>query len=130
MTGDLYPDSGPLAGIHAALRHMEQEQAFVVACDMPNLNAGLIRYLCNLCENETDWDAVIPWPDPGPEPLHGVYHRRALPVIEESLGGEERKVGAVLEKLRVRKVNQTEILNRVPDLRVFVNINQIDDSVD
>ena len=130
MTGDLYPGSGPLAGIHAALRHVEQERVFVVACDMPNLNAGLIRYLCDIAENEDEYDAVIPWPESGPEPLHGVYHRRALPVIEESLDTGERKIGAVLEKLRVRRVRQEDILARVPDLRVFTNINQVDDLVD
>src|SRR5215813_5608149 len=35
---DVFPDGGPLAGMHAALRASRHPHAFVAACDMPGLD--------------------------------------------------------------------------------------------
>src|SRR3954466_13707327 len=42
---DIVPGCGPLGGIHAALAEARGEVVFVVACDMPYLNAAFIAYL-------------------------------------------------------------------------------------
>src|SRR5262245_30724404 len=39
---DRHPRCGPLAGLHAALEASRDAWLFVVACDMPFLDAGLI----------------------------------------------------------------------------------------
>ena len=83
MTSDRHKGSGPLAGIHAALQEVSETRAFVVACDMPNLSPELIQYLCSI--NEQDYDAIIPMLKKGLEPLFGIYHKKALPVIEAHL---------------------------------------------
>ena len=120
MAKDLYPDCGPLAGIHAALRTVSQPRIFVCGCDMPLVNPELIRFLCEL---EGDHDIVLPWLDEGPEPLYAVYSKKALPIIEEQLSKNQYKIGMVFEKLRIRKVTSEEILQIVPDLTTFQNIN-------
>lgn len=120
MAKDLYPDCGPLAGIHAALRTVSQPRIFVCGCDMPLVNPDLIRFLCEL---EGDHDIVLPWLDEGPEPLYAVYSKKALPIIEEQLSKNQYKIGMVFEKLRIRKVTSEEILQIVPDLTTFQNIN-------
>jgi molybdopterin-guanine dinucleotide biosynthesis protein A len=120
MAKDLYPDCGPLAGIHAALRTVSQPRIFVCGCDMPLVNPDLIRFLCEL---EGDHDIVLPWLDEGPEPLYAVYSKKALPIIEEQLSKNQYKIGMVFEKLRIRKVTAEEILQIVPDLTTFQNIN-------
>ncbi len=120
MAKDLYPDCGPLAGIHAALRTVSQPRIFVCGCDMPLINPDLIRFLCAL---EGDHDIVLPWLHEGPEPLYAVYSKKALPIIEEQLGKKQYKIGMVFEKLRIRKVAAEEILQIVPDLTTFQNIN-------
>ncbi|MHB1185518.1 MAG: molybdenum cofactor guanylyltransferase [Desulfobulbia bacterium] len=120
MAKDLYPDCGPLAGIHAALRTVSQPRIFVCGCDMPLVNPDLIRFLCEL---EGDHDIVLPWLDEGPEPLYAVYSKKALPIIEEQLSKNQYKIGIVFEKLRIRKVTSEEILQIVPDLTTFQNIN-------
>lgn len=120
MAKDLYPDCGPLAGIHAALRTVSQPRIFVCGCDMPLVNPDLIRFLCEL---EGDHDLVLPWLDEGPEPLYAVYSKKALPIIEEQLSKNQYKIGMVFEKLRIRKVTAEEILQIVPDLTTFQNIN-------
>lgn len=120
MAGDIYPACGPLGGIHAALHAINTPKAFIVGCDMPLLNTALISYLCNL---SGDWDVTLPWLEAGPEPLYGVYSRHCLPSIEQSLQEKQFKIGLLLRKLRLQKVNQDEILDLIGDLSTFHNIN-------
>lgn len=120
MAKDRYPDCGPLAGIHAALRTVSQPRIFVCGCDMPLVNPDLIRFLCEL---EGDHDIVLPWLKEGPEPLYAIYSKKSLPIIEEQLSKNQYKIGMVFEKLRIRKVTPEEILQIVPDLTTFQNIN-------
>ena len=120
MAGDQYRNCGPLAGIHTALRTVSQPRIFVCGCDMPLINQDLIRFLCQL---PGDHDVVLPWLPEGPEPLYAVYSKKALPIIEENLARNQYKIGMVYEKLRVRKVTAEEILQILPDLTTFQNIN-------
>ena len=120
MAGDQYRDCGPLAGIHAALRAISQPRAFVCGCDMPLVNPELIRFLCEL---DGDHEVVLPWLPEGPEPLYAVYSKTALPLIEENLAKNQCRIGTLYEKLRIRKVTAEEILQVLPDLTTFQNIN-------
>lgn len=124
MVGDQYRDCGPLAGIHAALQTVSQPRAFVCGCDMPLVNPELIRFLCEL---PGDHEVVLPWLPEGPEPLYAVYSKKVLPVIEEHLARNQCKIGMVYEKLRLRKVTADEILQVLPDLTTFQNINNQQD---
>ena len=123
-TGDIHPGRGPLAGIHAALRTIRTEQAFIAACDMPRLNAGLIAFLCRL---PGSWDAALPWLDTGPEPLCAVYRKSCLPVIEKQLAEGRGKIQLALRQLKLRTVSEAEILPLTGDLLAFHNINRTDD---
>jgi molybdopterin-guanine dinucleotide biosynthesis protein A len=79
---DRFPGCGPLAGIHAALSASRHPHAFVAACDMPGLDANVIRFLVARIGAA---DAVVPRWQGDVEPLHAVYARRCLPAMEESL---------------------------------------------
>ena len=121
---DKFPGDGPLAGIHAALKTIKSPRAFISGCDMPNLNPQLIRHLCSI---NGGWQAVIPRHSMGIEPLHAIYHKDCMDVLEQYLAAGIRKIGSVLEKLQVRWVDEEEILSIVPDLTVFHNVNRPDD---
>lgn len=120
VVADRYPNCGPLAGIHAALNTISASYAFICGCDMPLVDPRLIRLLCELVNG---YDVVLPWLAAGPEPLYAVYGRNGLAVIESSLLTGERKIGRVLDRLRVRRVSEDEILQVLPDLTTFHNIN-------
>jgi FdhD protein len=124
MTGDLHADSGPLAGIHAALHTMATPQAFIVGCDMPIIDSRLIAYLCNLAGN---WEAAVPWLAAGPEPLYAVYRKSCLPVIDRQLRDKMGKIRLTLEQLNLRKVTEQEVLAITGDLMTFHNINRMGD---
>jgi molybdopterin-guanine dinucleotide biosynthesis protein A len=121
---DIFAKSGPLAGIHAALQEISSSRAFVVGCDMPFLDGDLIRFICS---RSGKWDAVIPRHSMGMEPLHAVYTKPLLPLLEKMLAAGERKVGGFVEKLNVRWVEEKEILAIVPDRTPFHNINRRQD---
>ena len=121
---DTFVDAGPLAGIHAALKHIRTCRAFITACDMPFPDAGLIRYLCGL---PGEWDVVVPWPDSGPEPLFAVYSRDIVSVVEERLIKQKRKLRLLFDDLRVRRVTGDEISSAVQQHNMFHNINRPED---
>ena len=122
MTSDRYKGSGPLAGIHAALQEVSEPRVFVVACDMPNLSPELISYICRI--NEQQYDAIIPMLEKGQEPLFGIYHKRALPVIDKCLQQNACQIISVLEGLRVRRISEQEVISITDNLNCFKNINR------
>jgi molybdopterin-guanine dinucleotide biosynthesis protein A len=80
---DIYPNCGPLGGIHAALQDCP-EAAFIVACDMPSLNREMIEEQLHKFE-QTVPQALIPKHATGIEPLHAVYSKSCLAAVEEQL---------------------------------------------
>lgn len=124
MVGDIHAHSGPLAGIHAALLNIEGSQAFIAGCDMPRIHGGLIAHLCNL---PGSWDVALPWPETGPEPLYAVYRKTCLAVIDRQLREKQGKIRLALEKLKLGKVSQEEVLAITGDLTTFHNINRVGD---
>jgi molybdopterin-guanine dinucleotide biosynthesis protein A len=124
MTGDRFPDCGPMAGIQAALAAIRQPAAFICACDMPLVEAALVRHLC---ARRADYDVVLPWLAGGPEPLYAVYSRKALPRIEESLDQGNFRLNDLCRRLRVLRVGPAEILALLPDFATFHNVNRRED---
>ncbi len=124
MVADVYQDSGPLAGIHAALRATSRPKIFVCGCDMPFLDKKLIAHLCTSAQK---YDAAIPRTANGLEPLHAVYSKKLLPAIEEYLEKGLRKVHQFLAEANTREVSEDEILTVTGSLNSFLNVNTPED---
>lgn len=123
---DVIENAGPLAGMLEGFREAEGEYIFVVACDMPFLDSGVINNLFEVAEGH---DAVVPVSsDSKKEPLHSVYHRPSLfPLIAECIEDGDRFVLAPVFKLDdVIYVNKSEIKSNV-EHKVFANINYPED---
>lgn len=120
MTGDIFPDIGPLGGIHAALRLSTKPHIFVVACDMPFLNREL---LCYMAEEAGDYDLVVPCDGDRLEPLHAIYSVACLPAVEECLRRGEKKIIVFFPEVRARYLGQKEVEQFSPDGLVFMNVN-------
>lgn len=120
LVGDIFPGRGPLAGIHAGLLASAAAQNFVVACDMPFLNPALALHLAALASGH---DAAVPLAPDRPQPLHAVYDRCCLPVIEEQLRAGQGSLQDLLARLDVRWVKTAEILPFGDPARIFFNVN-------
>jgi molybdopterin-guanine dinucleotide biosynthesis protein A len=117
---DVYEKRGPLTGIYSGLLRSSDEYNVVVACDMPFLNPRLLAYLADLSKS---YDVVLPKIEDYVEPLHAVYRRGLLPIIEEHLNRENRRIQSILSGLRVRYVTEREIDRFDPQRRSFINLN-------
>jgi molybdenum cofactor guanylyltransferase len=103
---DGFPGCGPLAGIHAALLASRHPHVFVAACDMPGLDADVIRFLVARIGAA---DAIVPRWEGDVEPLHAVYAVRCLPAIEASLRAGRHAMRDLLASLSVDFVSEAEL---------------------
>jgi molybdenum cofactor guanylyltransferase len=117
---DVYPGVGTLGGIHAGLQVARHDLALVVACDMPFLNPQLLAWFLSAAKG---WDLVVLKHDQGVEPLHAVYRKTCLPVIEATIRSGERCAFAFYDQIRVRFVRPAEIAHLDSDLCSFRNLN-------
>ena len=118
---DIYPERGPLGGIYTGLKASGAESNLVVACDMPFLNLELLRYLISFAG---EYDAVVPRLDKGMiEPLHAVYAKRCLEIIEHRLGQNKLSVHGFLDNVNVKYIPLEESRRLDPELLTFFNIN-------
>ena len=121
---DEIPDRGPLEGLYQGLKAATYDKVFFVACDMPFLDAELIRLLTKWVP---EYDIVVPRLQSGLHPLHAIYHRRCLPAIKRNLEAGCFKVRDFYQACSVRYVDETE-LQAFGDLsKVFCNVNTPED---
>ena len=117
---DMLDQRGPLTGIYSGIRGSDSEYNLVVACDMPFLKPEFLAYLL---EQAPGYDAVVPVVGELIEPLHAVYSRKLLPVIEERIREDERKIQGIFARANVRYVTEKEISRFDPERRSFINLN-------
>lgn len=120
MFADLLPDKGSLGGIYTAIHHSGTPYTLCVACDMPFLNARLLRYQVSLAP---DYDVVVPRVEQYPEGLHAVYSQSCLPAIRSRLAADRLKVIGFYQEVRVRYLDEQEWQRFDPEGLSFRNIN-------
>jgi molybdopterin-guanine dinucleotide biosynthesis protein A len=120
LVKDVLDIRGPLTGIYSGLLRSRSEYGFVAACDMPFLNPGLIAYMGTVA---TGRDAVVPRYDGYLEPLHAVYRKGLLPVIEAQLATGDRRIRSIFDRIDVRYLTEEEIGRFDPERRSFKNVN-------
>jgi molybdopterin-guanine dinucleotide biosynthesis protein A len=114
-------DNGPLAGVAAGLGYIGTTWAFVVACDMPFMDAALVELLGKY---RTGYQAVVPVVQGHRQTLAAFYARNCLDAIQAHLaGGGKNSLRAVLEKLQVRYVDEAELLKADPGGRSFFDLD-------
>lgn len=120
LVGDVYPGKGSLGGIYTGIRAARHPHCLVVACDMPFLNAELLRYLMSLTRG---CDVVIPRINEFPETMHALYGKRCLEPIERRLLADRLKVVGFFDEVRVRYVEREDVARFDPNFRSFLNMN-------
>jgi molybdopterin-guanine dinucleotide biosynthesis protein A len=120
VVADAMDKPGPLTGIYSGLLHSKDDHNFVVACDMPCLDHGLISYMAGLVGSH---DIIVPLVAGCVEPLHAIYSKGLLLLIEKKLKEDIRQVQGIFSEARVRYVTEKEIIRHDPELRSFRNIN-------
>lgn len=117
---DVFDARGPLTGIYSGLASSHDEYNIVVACDMPFLNPRLLSYMNGLAPG---YDVVAPCLEGNLEPLHAVYRKSLLPLLEKRIQRNERQIQGMYRDIRVRRVTEKEVDQFDPARRSFININ-------
>jgi molybdopterin-guanine dinucleotide biosynthesis protein A len=121
QAGEGLQGGGPLAGLAAGLGHITTPWAFVVACDMPFVEPAMVELLA---EYRSGYQAVVPVVQGHPQPLAAFYAGSCLGKLREHLaGGGKNSLRAVLERLPVRYVDESELLKADPALRSFFDLD-------
>lgn len=95
---DEHPGAGPLAGLESAFLHTDADFVFLTATDLPFSDPSRVSDLVNGC---IGYDVCLLTLD---EPLYAVYARSCLPVIQDSLSHDMRKLRFILNRLRVNEL--------------------------
>ena len=83
--------------------------------------------MCGRCGQV--WHVVMAKLGQGLQPMHALYHRSCLPIMEDLIRAKELKIHGLADHpaLRVRLVLPEELRLLDPDGRSFYNINTPDD---
>lgn len=104
---DLRPGQGPLAGLETAFVRTGAERLFLTAVDLPFGDPALARLLL---EKLGEKDACLIRGNGGkPEPLFAAYRRSCLPHIQACLDEGRRAMGALLDRLDCRVVEEGDL---------------------
>lgn len=120
---DVRKGIGPIGGLHAGTLAAHGDTLFVSACDMPCIDARVVRYLFDAIGNA---DAVIPtWNYDMIEPLHAVYRRSVLLRYLEN--HESFSLRPMIRSINTRYISVEELRQFDPTLKTFTNINKLED---
>ncbi|WP_160032683.1 molybdenum cofactor guanylyltransferase [Paenibacillus sp. An7] len=131
---DIYPGSGPLAGIQAGMLRGEADLYVVASCDIPLIRAELLSAMVEVMEVDLDSgiQALVPQIKGQIHPLAAVYHHSMIDTLETQLREDNRRVRDTLSKLSVRYVTESELelVTGIPALQIeemFINMNEKED---
>jgi len=120
MIEDLIKGLGPIGGIYTGLSSISEQAGFFVACDMPLLHKGLIRYMVDLIDHHA---AVVPSVGKWVEPLHALYARSCLGPMKDLIDEKRYQVRLLYDLVPVRYVREDEIRRFCSPDEAFLNIN-------
>jgi molybdopterin-guanine dinucleotide biosynthesis protein A len=120
VSRDIVPGCGPLGGLHTALTDARGDAVFVVACDMPFIEAPLVEYLLGLTREA---EAVVPRTERGYHPLCAAYTRSCLPAVARRLAQHQLKMADLFADVRTRVVTSEEIDRFGDRNRLLANVN-------
>ena len=126
VINDVFPDCGPLSGIHAALFNSSTELTLVIAVDMPFVSGELLGFLLAVAA-ETRASVVVPRTGRGLQPLCAVYRRAFGVVAEDALQAGKYKIDALYPQVGVRIIEEEELSQAGFTERMFWNVNTPND---
>ncbi len=118
---------GPLQALAAGLMALPQlvELVYATATDVPFLEP---RWIGRLVELSAGFDLVIPYVNGRHHPLAALYRRSmVLPTIEDLLRKDRRRPLFLIEAVRTRVVDESEMRAIDPELRTLRNLNTPED---
>jgi molybdenum cofactor guanylyltransferase len=126
---DIYPDRGPLGGIHAALVQTPTDFNLIIAVDTPFIEK---RFLDFLISEARSGDVVVTVPRTGGylHPLCAIYRREFATVSEKALIRGQNRIDTLFASVQTRVIEEEEIVTGGFASDMFRNVNTVNEWVD
>ena len=117
---DIIPNRGPLVGILSALLVSRFEHTFVIACDMPLVDNKLMRAMA---QQRHGTDVLVLSHEGGLEPLLGLYSKRCIQSLEESIFAGSLKATDFLKDINAKLFQYRPSASETNGLPPYFNVN-------
>ena len=124
---DKVKNKGPMPGIMTGLGEIKSDYALILPCDSPYVSKNYINTIFN--EVDIGYQAIVPYHDPNhrlktSEPLHSIYNKNLIPIIEELISDDVLHIKGLIEKIDAKFVL---IDNEKIEKKEFRNLNRPED---
>ena len=126
---DVYRDSGPLGGIHAALSSTAAELNLMLAVDLPFLELSFLESLI-VEAKKADAMVTVPRAGGGFQPLCAVYRREFAALADEALRSHRNKIDLLFLDISLRVIEEEELKRAGFSAEMFRNVNTPQDHED
>ncbi len=120
LVSDEVAYQGPVGGLCYGLKAATGELCFVTACDSAFLSPALISHLVG---RSAGCDVVVPHWQGRFQPLHAVYRRSVLPLLEDQLARGELRPVSLFDRVRTLRIDEEEIRRFDSEGASFFNMN-------
>ncbi len=120
LVSDEVAYQGPVGGLCYGLKAATGELCFVTACDSAFLSPALISHLV---DRSAGRDVVVPHWQGRFQPLHAVYRRSVLPLLEDQLARGELRPVSLFDRVRTLRIDEEEIRRFDSEGASFFNMN-------
>jgi molybdenum cofactor guanylyltransferase len=123
---DVYPERGPLGGIHAALVSTKTALNLMLAVDTPFIESNFLEFLISEARRS---GAIVTVPRSGGHihSLCAVYRKEFAPVAEQSLILGQNRIDALFSGVKTRVIEEPELRQFGFSSEMFRNINTPDE---
>lgn len=122
IVNDIYPDSGPLGGIHAALERSRTELSLMLPVDTPFVTTEFLKFITDIAR-ESRAVVTVPKANGGFQPLCAVYRKPFATIAETALKARQLKIDPLFPADSTRIVTEEEIRAAGFDPTVLDNLN-------
>ena len=120
---DIYEGKGPLGGVHAGLRQVSSDFAFILAVDMPLLDQDYILKMKTLMSEAEAGDGLVnvSIASGEPEPFFAFYGKHLIPQLEAAILSNRRSLRRFIDHQNFIRLDYPG--GEVEDRDSFFNIN-------
>lgn len=124
ITEDIIPGKGPLSGIHAGLSISMSRYAYVIACDMPNIDLDYIQFMKT---KVLDSDGCVTRYKDTIEPFNGFYSIDLIKGIEDYLNENRKSAVGFISESGFIYIDEEKAREYSPNWDMFANLNTVED---
>jgi molybdopterin-guanine dinucleotide biosynthesis protein A len=121
---DQLPGRGPLSGMLAGFQAASSPHAWVVACDLPEVEPALANLLFSAVGRQ---DAAVPRVGGRAQGTCAVYRVDLAPRVRDALAAGRGSILSLLHGSSVHYIEEDALRNVDPSLRSFRNLNTPED---